>query len=134
MRYTLAFAAEYVKTAKAPRAFFILLQSIRRIYNFGQERANRLVRYVAIVRSYKKGTPVKTIEEKFGCSRGTVLRYARSAELPKRPKHFPIEIRKAVIADYKNGVPIAKIAQLHAVSQAYVSKMATEEGISRYAK
>jgi transposase-like protein len=60
------------------------------------------------------------------------MRYARMAELPKRPKHFPIEIRKAVIHDYKTKMAVADIAKLHDVSPAYVSKVAREEGISRY--
>lgn len=127
-------AAEYVRTSKAPAALLSFLQIIRRVYTFTQERANRLIRYVVITRAYKAGKPVRDIEGKYGCSRGTVLRYARMAEIPKRPKHFPKEIRNAVIADYKNPktIPVAEIAKLHDVSPAYVSKVAREEGISRY--
>lgn len=125
-------AAEYVRTAKAPAALLSFLQLVRRVYTFTQERANRLTRYVVITRAYKAGKPVRDIEGKYGCSRGTVLRYARMAELPKRPKHLPDEIRKAVIKDYKAEVPVAMIAKLHDVSPAYVSKTAREEGISRY--
>ena len=129
---TLRSAAEYVRTSKAPAALLSFLQLIRRVYTFTQERANRLTRYVVITRAYKAGKPVRDIEGKYGCSRGTVLRYARMADLPKRPKHFPEEIRKGVIRDYKAKLPVADIAMLHAVSPAYVSKVAREEGISRY--
>ena len=129
---TLRSAAEYVRTSKAPAALLSFLQLIRRVYTFTQERANRLTRYVVITRAYKAGTPVRDIESKYGCTRGTVLRYARMAELPKRPKHMPAEIRAAVIRDYKAKMPVADIAKLHDVSPAFVSKTAREEGISRY--
>ncbi|WP_334425559.1 hypothetical protein [Bradyrhizobium sp. AZCC 1620] len=108
--------------------------TVKRIVSFTQERANRLLRYVAITRAYRAGAPVQVIEDKYGCSRSTVLRYARLAELPKRPKHFDTDVRAAVIADYKAGkMSVAQIAAAHDVSQAYVSKTAREEGISRYA-
>ena len=131
---TLRGAAEYVRTSKAPAALLSFLQLVRRVYTFTQERANRLTRYIIITRAYKAGQPVRDIENKYGCSRHTVLRYARMAELLKRPKHFPTEIRQAVIADYKNPnlIPVAEIAKLNGVSPAYVSKIAREEGISRY--
>jgi hypothetical protein len=129
---TIRSAADYVRTSKAPAAFMAFLQLVRRVYTFTQERANRLTRYIVITRAYKAGKPVRDIENKYGCSRGTVLRYARLAELPKRPKHFPAEIRAGVIKDYKAKMAVADIAKLHDVSPAYVSKVAREEGISRY--
>lgn len=128
---TLRSAAEYVRTAKAPAILLRFMQLVRRVYTFTQERANRLTRYVIITRAYKAGKPVRDIETKYGCSRGTVLRYARMAELPKRPKHLPLEIRAAVLKDYRAGMPIADIAKLHDVSPAYVSKTANDEGIGR---
>src|SRR6185312_4699004 len=128
---TLATAAEYLRTSKAPRAFFSFVKQVTRIFTFTQERANRLVRYVEIVRAYKQGTPVQDIERKYGCSRQTVLRYARAADLPKRPKHFDPKIRAATIALYKQGKSIAEIQARLGVSQAYISKTATEEGINR---
>lgn len=133
MSLTLKHAANYVRTSRAPRTFLAFLQTIRRIFTFTQERANRLTRFVAITRAYKSGQAVREIEAEYGCARSTVLRYARLADLPTRPKHFPADVRKAVIADYKAEVPVATIASQHGVSPAYVSKVAREEGISRYA-
>ncbi len=129
---TLKHAAEYVQSGKRPNGLMRFLGLIKRIYIFTQERSNRLVRFVVITRAYAKGAPVQDIVTQYGCTRGTVLRYARLAGLPKRPKHFPAEIRAAVIRDYKAKVPVAEIAKLHKVSQAYVSRSAKEEGISRY--
>ena len=134
---TLRDAAEYVRTSRASRApslFLRLILTIKHIYNFTQERANRLVRYVVVTRAYKAGKPVREIQAKYGCSLNTINRYARLAELPKRPKHFPEEIKKDVIADYKKGLRVAEIARLHDVSPAYVSRTAREMGISRYRK
>src|SRR6187402_1986704 len=125
-------AAKYV-TGKRTEPLPALVASIKRILKFPQERANRLARYVVITRAYQKGESVDQIRTRFGCSRHTVLRYARMAGLPLRPKHFPKEIRRAVIRDYKAKMPVADIARLHEVSPAYVSKIAREEGISRYA-
>ncbi|MGY3615639.1 hypothetical protein [Bradyrhizobium sp. USDA 10063] len=126
-------AAAYIRTKNAPRDFRALVASIKRIFHFPQERANRLARYVVITRAYEKGEDVNRIADRFGCTRGTVLRYARMAGLPTRPKHFPTKIRRAVIRDYKAAMPVADIARLHEVSPAYVSKVAREQGISRYA-
>lgn len=128
---TLKSAAEYVRTSRAPKGFLAFIQTIKRIITFTQERANRLTRYLAIVRAYRRGAPVKAIEEQYGCSRQTVLRYARLAGLAKRDKGFEPGIRRAVIALYKQGKPIAQIQAQLGVSQAYVSKTATEEGINR---
>lgn len=131
MTFTLSVAAEYLRTSKAPRAFFTFVKQITRVFTFYQERANRLVRFVEIVRAYKQGMPVRQIEEKYGCSRGTVLRYARSADLPKRPKCFDPKIRSATIALYKEGKTLAEIQARLGVSQSYISRTATEEGINR---
>jgi hypothetical protein len=128
-------AANYMRTARAPKAFLEFIGGIKRIFSFAQERANRPARFVAVVHAYKKGEPVLKIQERFGCSLQTVNRYARMADLPKRPKHFPEDVRKAVIADYKRENPkldVAQIAERNSVSPAYVSKIAREEGISRY--
>src|ERR1700761_2823409 len=111
MKFTLATAAEYWRTSKAPKAFFAFIKQITRVFTFTVERANRLMRYVEIVSAYKKGTPVKDIEDKYGCSRNTVMRYARSAGLEKRPKHFPDDTRAKVIRAYKEGLPIKAIAE-----------------------
>src|SRR5687768_10172738 len=100
MTYPLQIAADFVRTRKAPRAFHAFIAQIKRIVTFTQERANRLTRFLAIVRAYRGGTPVKNIEERFGCSRQTVLRYARLAGIPKRDKGFGPRVRAATIALY----------------------------------
>jgi hypothetical protein len=131
MNWTLKDAAQYVTGAKAPRPLARLISAIQRVFTFTQERSNRIARFVKIVAAYKLGKPVKDIEAKYGCSRGTVLRYARLAGCPKRPKHFDPGVRKAVIALYQQNKPLAEIQALLGVSQAYISKTATEEGINR---
>lgn len=123
-------AANYLKGGP-PKDLPALIATIKRVLKFPQERANRLARYIVIVRAYENGEAVDRIADRYGCTRHTVQRYARLAGLPIRPKHLPGEIRRAVIRDYKAKVPIAQIALLHGVSQAYVSKMAGEEGILR---
>lgn len=130
---TLKDAAHYVKTSKVSELLLTVLGAVKTIFTFRQERNNRINRYVLITREYAKGTKVADIIDQQGCSRQTVLRYARLAGLEKRPKHFPDEVRKGVIADYKAGLSVAEIAMLNNVSPAYVSKVAREEGISRYA-
>jgi len=127
-------AADYIKGEKTPRDFRSLLASIKHVFHYPYERANRLARYVIITRAYEKGEDVNRIAKRYGCTRGTVLRYARMAGLPKRPKHFAAKVRRAVIRDYKAKMPIADIARLHEVSPAYVSTVARQSGISRYAK
>ncbi|WP_334451726.1 helix-turn-helix domain-containing protein [Bradyrhizobium elkanii] len=56
--------------------------------------------------------------------------YARLAGLDKRPKG-DAERRRGIIALYQQGRPIAEIAARMGVSQALVSKIASEEGINR---
>lgn len=131
MRLTIQTAADYIRTARAPLALLRLIRRVRTIISFTEEHANRLPRAVKVTTAYKRGEPVGDIVTEFGCSRGTVLRYARMAGLPKRPKHFDAEIRKGVIAMYQQGKPLAEIEARLGVSQAYVSKTATEEGINR---
>ena len=129
--FTLAAAAKFIRTSKAPRSLLALFKSARRIISFTQERINRPVRYVAVTNAYKRGVPVRDIEAKFGCTKSTVLRYARMAELNKRDRGFDPGIRQATISMYLDGRPIAEISARLGVSQAYVSKTATEEGINR---
>jgi transposase-like protein len=112
-----------------------ILLAVRRVLSFTGERTNRLARFVVITRAYRKGEAVQSIADRYGCSRGTVLRYARLAGLPKRPRHSPADVRADVLRMYTDParVPVADIARLHEVSPAYVSKVAREEGVSRYA-
>jgi uncharacterized protein YerC len=131
MNLTLQSAADYVRTARAPKPLLAIIAAFRRVFTFTQERANRLSRFVIIANAYRRGQPVRDIEAKYGCSRNTVLRYARLAGLPKRDRGFEPGIRDAVIALYAQGKPIAQIQAQLGVSQAYISKTATEEGINR---
>ena len=131
-RLTLKNAGDYIRTSRGSSELLSYIKAVKHIISFPKEHANRFSRYVIITRAYAAGQPIEDIQKRFGASRRTVLRYARLAELPKRPKHFPAEIRAAVISDYKDKMPVADIARLHDVSPAYVSKLAREEGISRY--
>lgn len=131
MKLTLKSAAEFVRTLKAPAGLLSIIRRTREVFTFAQERTNRLARYILIVRAYKRGKPVLDIEAEYGCTRSTVLRYARLAGLPKRPKSFEPGIRAAVIAMYKDGKPIAEISARLGVSQGFISNAATEEGINR---
>lgn len=126
--------ADYVRTSRGPKLLLIILKNIKSVFTFTQERANRVKRFIRIVEAYKAGVPVKKIEETYGCSKFTVLRYARLAGLAKREKGFAPDVKRATISLYKDGLPIAEISARLGVSQAYVSKTATEAGISRYKK
>ena len=130
-RLTLNDAAEYVKNGRRTSLLLRFLALVKRIFNWEVERSNRLNRFIEITRSYKRGERVEDIAKRYGCNRSNVLRYARMAELDKRPKGISNETRKAVIADYKLGLPIGDIAKLHGVSIAYVSTVANKSGIGR---
>lgn len=130
MRFTLEDAAKYWATSRPTKAFLAFVAQVRRIFTFTEERANRLQRFPKLVDDYKAGLPVADIEAKYGCSKHTVLRYARMAGLEKRPKGDAGR-RRGIIALYQQGLPIATIAAQMGVSQALVSKTATEEGINR---
>lgn len=129
--WTLKDVGGYIRTAQAPKLLTDLLKRIKSIFNFTQERENRLARYVDVINDYKAGMPVKEIEQKYGCSTHTVLRYARLAQLPKRPKGFDPQVRETCIILYKEGKPVAEIAAKLGVSEAYISKLAKEVGINR---
>jgi hypothetical protein len=96
------------------------------------ERAIRATRSIDIIRRYALGVSVKEIEALHECSKNTVLRYARLAKLPKRPKHFDAAKRRLIDQDIEAGKPIVDIAASCGCSQAYVSKRAAELGLRRY--
>jgi transposase-like protein len=130
---TLQAAADYITTSRASAALKTILASVKRIIDFRVERANRLTRFIAITRAYKSGEAVTAIAARYGCDKTTVLRYARMAGLPKRPKHFAADVRTEVIRDYRDRrLSVKQIAERNSVSAAYVSKIARAEGISRY--
>lgn len=131
MTWSLNNAITYIKSGRASKALIDATARVRAILTFTQERANRVVRYLAITRAYAAGVALRDIEARWGCSRSTVLRYARSAGLAKRERGLPADTKAAVIALYREDRPIAEIAETCGVSQAYVSKTATEAGINR---
>lgn len=130
MRFTLEDAARYWATSRPSKAFLAFVAQVRRIFTFTQERANRLNRFPKVVDDYRDGMPVADIEAKYGCSRGTVLRYARLAGLEKRPKRDDDQ-RRGIVAMYEQGKPVAEIAARMGCSIGLVSKTATEQGINR---
>lgn len=135
MSLTLKNAAEYVRTSKAPKAFYAIIQSVKRVFTFNYERSNRLARFIQVVHAYRGGMMVKDIEAKYGCSRNTVLRYARLAGLPKRPKTDDPERRAKIIAlSKKGGMSQKQIADACRCSVALVSIVETEAGLNRYSR
>lgn len=120
--------ADYMRTGHAVKALLALLRKRRTIITFDIERENRPPRYVEVVKAYRNGARIDDIATKFGCSRGTVHRYARMAGL-FRPKES--NVRDGILAMYQQGKPIAEIAAFFGVSTALVSKYANEAGIGR---
>lgn len=131
-RVTIQTAADFIRTnGPAPPELAELIAVAANVVDFEAERANRPPRFIEVVGDYRNGVPVADIVKKYQCSKGTVLRYARMAGLPTRPKGFADNRRDLVIEMYKSNRPIAEIAAAMGVSQAYVSKTAVEEGINR---
>lgn len=101
-------------------------------FNLQTERGIRATRSIDIIRRYALGEKVTNICDLHQVSRNTVLRYARMANLPKRPKHFPEKIRNACILMIKSKRSLAAIQARLGVSQAYASKLGKEIGLPRY--
>lgn len=133
MRWRLAEAAQYFHAkSKLHPPLRKLLSNIARVFNFVTEHQNRMQRFVRVVQDYKDGMPVRDIETKYGCSRQTILRYARLAGLPKRPKPSFAEKAPAALALLDQNKPLAEIAARLGTSQAWVSYLAKAHGKSRY--
>lgn len=133
MIFTLKDAAEYLKTGKACGALLAIITKVKQVFDFAQERANRPVRFLRVVRAYRNGKLVKDIEEEYGCSRNTVMRYARMAGLPKRLKTDDPERRAKIIKLSKMGKMSQKqIAEQCNCSVALVSLVEHEAGLKRY--
>lgn len=113
-------------------------RSVSLIVNSGKplslelERERRAERSLLIIQHYTDGIVVAEIQAEFDCSRNTVLRYARAAGLDRRPKCFPSTIRNDVVKLLKEGKSYNEIRTKWKVSLAYISKVAKEEGLSRY--
>lgn len=133
MILTLKDAAEYLRTGKAPQLLLTFITKIKRIFDFAQERANRPVRFLRVVKAYRNGMPVRDIEAEYGCSKHTVLRYARMAGLPKRSKSDDPERRAKIIKLSKTGGMSQKeIATACNCSVSLVSIVEHEAGLKRY--
>lgn len=110
-----------------------LFNSVKRVFNFAEERTNRAVRFFHVLTAYKAGQPVDSIATQYECSKTTVLRYARIAGLSKREKKRKVS-KEDVIAAYKTGRMVADIAREFDISPSRVSTIATENGINRKGK
>lgn len=91
-----------------------------------------MARAILIIADYANGVSVIDIQNKFECSRQTVLRLARAAGLPKRPKCFPEQIRRSALAMLELKRPLAEIKASLGCSEAYLSKLAKENNLARY--
>lgn len=103
-------------------------------FSMQRERALRTTRSMSIIQDYAKGRPVQDMVDFYECSRNTILRLARLAGLPKRPKCFPTKIKESTLVLLKRGVPLKDIQQKLKVSPAYASKLAKQHGLNRYKK
>lgn len=109
------------------------IDAVRRVATFTEERHNRLARFVRVVAAYRSGRPVDLIARDYGCTRGTVVRYAKMVGLSRGQSlvRTTAETRAEVVKLYLAGAPIKEIARQCDVSEAYVSRTATEEKINR---
>ena len=127
---TLKDAAEYVRTSKAGDLLLTILRKAASIFNFQDERENRLNRYIAVINAYQRGDPIDKITEKYKCTKRTVYDYVHRAGITPR-SFIPQDVKAKIIQDYKNKIPVAKIAQLNDVSLRYVMKLAKEANLRR---
>lgn len=124
----------FAELIAAPRSTIQkLFGAVSRIFNFGEERTNRGARFFKILTAYKNGQPVDSIAQQYECSRSTIHRYTRIAELAKRPKTKKVS-KEDVIAIYKTGKPVANIASDLGISVSRVSQIAIDAGINRKGK
>ena len=82
-----------------------------------------------ILDRYLDQVPIDKIIEEFSVSRIQILRYARVAGLPKRPKGFDPKVRSRALELYELGVPLKIIRHKLGVSEAYISKAAATAGL-----
>jgi len=124
-------AADYVRTNKASQLLLKVLRSVAHVFNFTEERHNRVNRYVAVINAYKRGDPITKIEQDFGCTKRTIYDYIKKAGV--QPRSFvAAEIREDILRDYRAKIPVKKIAELHGVSLRSVRKIVKQAGLRRY--
>jgi hypothetical protein len=131
MTLHLSEAAEYIRLGQIPKALRDLFRRLVRIFTFAAERENRIVRYKKIIEEYKGEASVESIAMKYGCSKSTVLRYARLAGLDKRVRSDDPE-RWAKIIAFKAKLPQSEIAKRVKCSVSLVSMVEHKAGLNRY--
>lgn len=130
-RLILRDVAQYVRGSKANALLLAILHKTRHIFNFEEERQNRLSRFVKVCNAYKAGMPISEIETKFGCTKRTIYDYLERANIPRR-RFTTEEIKAAILKDYKNkDISIAHVAELHNVSVRQVMTLAKKAGLRR---
>lgn len=121
----------FAEAIRAPRNVIRgLFKLVRRVFDFAEERSNRVVRFLLIIKAYKAGEKIDAIAHRYKCSKSTIHRNIRIAGIERRGQRKK-NVNDAVLEDYKSGIPIAEIAKKHGVSQAFVSREATRAGINR---
>lgn len=125
----LADAADFFLGKKVEATIRSLLLRTKSFFDFVRERQNRIVRFGKVCRDYRLGHPVKQIAKKYGCSTGTVIRYARLAGLPYRPKS---DHKAVVLAMLQLGKPYAEIAARTGLTLGAISMMAKRNNLHRY--
>lgn len=123
-------AAAYVQSHDATPELRRVLEANRPLIDFDYERQNRPPRFIAIVDAYARGQLVEDICTEYGCSKNTVMRYRKMANLPMRPKHG-LGVADQIERLYRDGVAIAEIAGKLGCSPSLVSQTATRLGINR---
>lgn len=134
LKLTLEAAADYVRTSRAPDPFLAVITRIRQTFSFADERANRVVRFLEIVRDYRAGVMVNDIVMHHGCTPGTVLRYARLVGAPKRPKSNDPKRHEKIIKMTKRTPRPSQtaIAEACGCSISLVSLIEHQAGLPRY--
>lgn len=130
MIWTIKDVAKYVEKGTAPKPLLAILRGVLRIFDFEQERKNRLARFPKVVEAYKAGVPLEHIESKFKCSRNTIYRYVSMTGGPQRRIESK-KVQGAILARYAEGRPIAAIAAEFGCSQSFVSQTASKAGVNR---
>ena len=63
MIWSLKDVASYVEKGTAPRPLLAILRGVLRVFDFEQERKNRLARFPKVVEQYKAGVPIRVIPD-----------------------------------------------------------------------
>lgn len=95
--------------------------------------ARRIERSLNIIAEYKEGVVVENIADRYGVSRNTVLRLARMAGLPKRPKRKISDEHKATaLRMLAQGELYSVIAKHVGASESWVHYLAMDHNLQRY--